>query len=126
MIRIYVKKQSNFPVDAPKLKKKLRNFLTKKGIVSETILFVSLVGEDKIRDLGWRYLKDTNIHNVLTFSEADVEKFVYPDTVIRLGEIVVCYPKAFEEAKKEGRLIEEKVYELAEHGVKHLLGEEHN
>ena len=54
------------------------------------------------------------------------EKFVYPPgTIFNLGEIVICFPKAVEEAKEENKLIEEKIFELVEHGAQHLMGVHH-
>lgn len=124
MIKIYVKKQSNYPVSTPELKKHLRDFLKDKGIVSDTQVSVALVGERQMLDLAKKYLEDNRVHNVLSFPADEVKgKFVYPpDGVIRLGEIVICYPRAFEEAKKEGKGIDEKVVELVEHGAMHLMG----
>lgn len=127
MIKVYVKKQSNYPVSAPKLKKRLKEFLVKRGIVSDSIINISLVGEKKMKSVSNKFLGDNDIHNVLSFTESEMkEKFVYPtEDVIYLGEIVVCYPKALEEAKEEEKLIEDGVYELVEHGARHLLGEHH-
>jgi rRNA maturation RNase YbeY len=128
MIKIYVKKQADYPVSAVKIRQRLREFLRKSGIVSDSIVNIALVGKKRMSDLSRRYLKGKDgIHNVLSFTESEIKgKFVYPnDGMIRLGEIIVCYPKAFEEAKKEGKLIEDKVYELIEHGARHLLGEHH-
>jgi probable rRNA maturation factor len=130
MIKIYVKKQSNYPVDTPKLKRKLKSFLKKEGMVSDSIVNVAIVGEKKMKDLAKKYLNEKNtVHNVLSFVEEEViSEFAYPPEgkYIRLGEIVICYPKVFEEAKKEGKRIDEKVEELTEHGAKHLLGMHHN
>jgi len=128
MIKVRVKKQSNFPVSSTKIRKNLKNFLAGHGIVSDAEVSVALVGENKMLEVGKKYLNDKSLHNVLSFTadEAD-SKFVYPpDGVIRLGEIIVCYPKAFEEAKKESKLIEEKIMELIEHGALHLLGIHHD
>ena len=79
-------------------------------------------------NLAHQYLKENNVvHNVLSFpfTEGDKNFVEPPDNIIHLGEIVICYPKVIEEAKKESRLIEEKVLELVEHGALHLLGEHH-
>ena len=78
-------------------------------------------------DVGNKYLKDNKVHNVLTFVDSEVEKeFKYPSHDVNyLGEIIVCFPFVVEEAKREEKLIEEKVYELVEHGARHLLGEHH-
>jgi len=77
--------------------------------------------------LGAEYLKDGKLHNVLSFTPSEVKTdFAYPpDSLIHLGEIIVCYPAALVEAKKENKLIDEKVYELIEHGALHLMGMHH-
>ena len=129
MIRVYLSKQSSYPISSPKLKKRLKEFLTKQGIVSDSDVYVSLVGEKKMLDLSKKHLNEDNVlHNVLSFTEDEVKgKFVYPPgDIIHLGEIIVCYPKAFQEARDEGKLIEEKVWELVEHGTHHLLGHHHS
>jgi probable rRNA maturation factor len=128
MIKVIVTKESNYPVKAPEIKKKLRNFLIKKGIVSDCVVSVAIVGEKEMLKLGKKYLQDEGVHNVLSFSEPEVKKgFKYPpDGKIYLGEIVVCYPKIIAEANLEGKLINQKAYELVEHGALHLLGFHHS
>jgi len=127
MIKVNVKKQSNYPISSTKIRKNLKDFLASHGIVSDAEVSVALVGENKMLEIGKKYLKDKSLHNVLSFTADEIDsKFVFPpDGVIHLGEIIVCYPVAFEEAKKEGKLIEEKVMELIEHGALHLLGIHH-
>lgn len=133
MIKVYIKKQSGYPVSAVKLKKRLKKVLKKGGIVSNSVVSVYLVGEEKMIDISRKYLGDESLHNVLSFTETEVkempsgkDKFVYPPgEVIKLGEIVICYPEAVEEANEEGVLIEHRVCELLEHGAQHLLGIHH-
>lgn len=135
MIKVYVKKQSRYPVGASKLKSGLKSFLKEKGIVSDSVVNVSLVGEKTMRDISRKHLKDKILHNVLSFTESEMKslpnvgrvKFAYPpDGFNRLGEIVVCYPKAVKEASVEEVLVEEKVLQLVEHGARHLLGIHHS
>jgi len=45
--------------------------------------------------------------------------------MLHLGDIVICFPKALEEAKIEKKLIEDKILELVIHGFSHLLGNHH-
>ena len=127
MIKVYVNKQSYYPVSAPKIKKVVRDFLKAKGIKSNAEISIALVGNSKMMDLCKKYLKENTLHNVLSFTESEVgQKFFYPpENSIRLGEVVVCYQKAVEEAKKEQKLIEQKVVELILHGTGHLLGHHH-
>lgn len=128
MIRVYISKQSNYPVNSPSLKRRLREFLHKEGIVSDADVSVSLVGEKKMRNLTKKYLGESMLHNVLSFPFIeDKGDFRHPpEDVIHLGDIVICYPKLVEEARKEEKLIDEKTLELAEHGALHLLGKHHD
>jgi rRNA maturation RNase YbeY len=129
MIRVYVKKQSNYPIHAPQIKKKLASFFTVHGIVSDADCAIAFVGKSVMMDLAKKYLKENNsIHDALSFVESEVDrKFVKADSgVIHLGEIVICYPQALEEAKEENKLINEKIDELLEHGAMHLMGIHHD
>lgn len=126
MVKVFVTKQSNYPVAAAPIKKKLAEFLGKNGIVSDAEVSVAIVGEKKMMDVGNKYLKDKKLHNVLSFTPSESKNFVYPpDKLIHLGEIIVCFPKAVEEAKVENVLINERIYELVEHGAQHLMGIHH-
>jgi rRNA maturation RNase YbeY len=126
MITVLVKKQTNYAVSTPKIKKTLRDYFTAKGIVSEAEVSVFIVGEEKILELGKKYLKDKRLHSVLSFTnEESKPKFIYPPGTIYLGEIIVCYPEAVREAGREGKLIDGKIKELIEHSADHLLGIHH-
>lgn len=127
MITVNVSKQSNFPVKSSLIKKRLREFLTCEGIVSDCVVSVAIVGESKMVEIGKKYLKDKILHNVLSFTESEIKgSFIYPpDGKIYLGDIIICYPKVLEETKEEGILIDEKACELVEHGALHLLGKHH-
>jgi len=127
MIKVNVSKQSNYPVSSVKVRKFLKNFFKKKGITSDAEVSVAIVGAEKMLSVGKKYLGDKELHNVLSFTpEESSAEFVYPpDAVIHLGEIIICYPQVFEEAKKENKLIEQKFLELVEHGALHLMGEHH-
>lgn len=137
MIKVSVKKQSSYPVSAKKIKDTLRAYFKKEGIVSDAQVSIALLGEAKMLDISKKFLKDKSLHNVLSFTQEELRNepnfvygkaanFVYPpDGVIYLGEIIICFPKAFQEAKEENKLIEEKILELVAHGADHLLGKHH-
>lgn len=127
MIKVSISKQSNYPVSSPWLKKHLRAFLKEKGIVSDAEVSVALVGNEKMLDIAKEYMKDDKVHNVLSFpAKESKRKFIYPPNgKIKLGEIIVCYPEAVQEAKKEGKLIDNKVLELIKHAATHLMGIHH-
>lgn len=128
MIVVKVKKQSGYPVNVIKLKRTLSDFFKQKGIVSEAEVSVAIISEAKMKDLAKKFLKESppSVHNVLSFVSDESGEFVSPDGKIYLGEIVVCYQKVVEEARKEGKLIDKKVEELVLHGALHLLGIHHD
>ncbi len=127
MIKVIITKQSNYPVAIPVIKKKLVKFFADHGIVSDAEVSVAIVGEKKMMEIGKKYLKDRKLHNVLSFvPEEEKGGFVYPPgSPINLGEIIVCYPLAVKEAVSENVLIDERIYELIEHGGLHLMGIHH-
>jgi probable rRNA maturation factor len=127
MIVVKVKKQSNYPVSSVKLKKFLAKFFKEKGIVSDAEVSVAIVSESKMRGLAKKYLKESppGVHNVLSFVADESAGFILPQGKIFLGEIIICYKKVVEEARKEGKLIDAKVEELVQHGALHLLGIHH-
>jgi probable rRNA maturation factor len=134
MVKVSVSKQSNYPVGAIVIKKRLSAFLQKQGIVSEAEVSVAIVGESKMVQIGKRYLDPSaplgtgrKLHNVLSFTPTEAKgDFVYPpDGIIHLGEIIICYPLAVKEAGEENVLINDRVCELVEHGALHLLGIHH-
>lgn len=133
MIYINVVKQRNYPVSSIKIKKFLQKFFIDHGIVSDAEATISFVGESKMKVLGKKYYKDSNLHNVFSFVESEVSSqggpafgWKNPNNLMQLGEIVICFPQVLKEAKQEGKLIEEKVLELVEHSALHLLGIHHN
>lgn len=133
MIKVNITKQSNYPVKSTEIKKKLAAFFVAHGIVSDAEVSVAIVGEKKMLEIGSKFLRDKDgrpdkkLHNVLSFvTEDEKGTFVYPpDDKIRLGEIIVCYPLAVKESIEENVLIDERVYELVEHGAMHLMGIHH-
>jgi len=119
---------SSAGVSTPKIKRELVRLLTKKGITSDAIVDVAIVGEKKMLALAKTYLNEDNVlHNVLSFPSSEAkERFISPpDSTLHLGEIVVCYPVAAREANDEKKLIDDKVIELVNHGALHLLGIHH-
>lgn len=126
MIKVSVTKQSNYPVNATIIKKRLAAFFVSQGIVSDAEVSVAIVGEAKMMEIGAKFLKDKKLHNVFSFTPTEAKGFVFPpDGVIHLGEIVICYPLAVKEAGIQNVLTIERVCELVEHGALHLLGIHH-
>ncbi len=123
MTKILVYKQSHYPVSSQKIKDTIKKILTQNGIVSDCEVSVAVVSQEKMDSLA-----GGPGHPVLAFVDSEVkEPFVFPQKdVIYLGEIIVSYPWALENSKKEGKLIDEAVAELVEHATLHLIGIHHD
>jgi len=48
-----------------------------------------------------------------------------PNGVTRLGEVIISYPQAVEQAKEQGHSVEHELALLIIHGILHLLGYDH-
>ena len=101
-----------------------------KKIASKVEVSVLVCGTRKALELAKKYLKDNKSHNVLSFVMD--ESFTVPaittradDPVLVLGDIVICYPIAQAEANQDNMMLDDKINELASHGLLHLLGEHH-
>ena len=128
MISVFVKNQSKYSINSNKIKLALTTLLEQRGVVSKTKVSVAIVNEKKMLDISRKYLKDDKVHNVLSFTYDEVkENFVYPpDNSKYLGEIIVCYSKAKEEARVEGISTDDRIVDLVKHGALHLIGIHHD
>ncbi len=124
---IQINCESRYKTNKEFLAKHLARVLDEEGIKGSTAVSVLICGKRKVRELARRYLRAPEDHNVLSFVYSEIKKpFVdYPDNTLNLGEIVVCYPLAQEEAMEENKMVDQAVAELAEHGLRHLLGQHH-
>ena len=93
---------------------------------------VSLVFTDSktVQSLNRDYRGVNEPTDVLAFymlpqKEADSSFALPPDGVIRLGEVIISYPQAVEQAKEQGHSTEQELALLIIHGILHLLGYDH-
>lgn len=97
-----------------------------------------ICGTRKSLELAKKFLGDDSPHNVLSFPLAEegaptvsptaksAKGFLdYHDGRLVLGDVVICYPLAQEDASLDDMLVDDKISELVEHGLLHLLGEHH-
>ena len=93
---------------------------------------VSLVFTDSetVRRLNRDYRGVDEPTDVLAFymlpQKEDGSSFaIPPDGVTRLGEAIISYPQAAEQAKEQGHSTERELALLVIHGILHLLGYDH-
>lgn len=101
------------------------------SVPAEAELSLAIVGDGRMRKLNKLYRGKNKVTDVLAFEEKSAigfleEEFIYPpDDKQRLGEIVICYPRAKKQAKKMGHSLEKELTILLIHGILHLMGYDH-
>jgi probable rRNA maturation factor len=93
---------------------------------------VSLVFTDSetVQRLNRDYRGVDEATDVLAFGmlpqgEGDSSFALPPDGVTRLGEVIISYPQAVEQAGEEGHSVDKELALLIIHGMLHLLGYDH-
>ncbi len=122
MISVLITSESRYKIERPKIRQAANRFLKEKGL-SEVEVSIAIVGSRKIRQLNKDFRKRDEITDVLSFP---LEEARGPNGKLRLGDIVICYPLARDQAREENKLVSEKINELVIHGLKHLSGENHD
>ena len=89
-----------------------------------------LADQETVHRMNVTYRNVDSPTDVISFyaepqSEAE-EDFILPgDGVRRLGDVVISYPQAIEQAHEAGHSVERELTLLTIHGVLHLLGYDH-
>lgn len=116
-------------VDAGLIKRTIERVLRNEGIGGEVEVGLRITGDDEIQRLNAQYRGQDCPTDVLSFPLEEPSKgeaFVVPEGVPRqLGDIVISYPRAREQATAYGHSIERELAYLAAHGTLHLLGYDH-
>lgn len=121
MISVLISSESRYRVDRKKIRQSASDFLKGAGL-ADVEVSVSVVGARKIHTLNQKFRQIDAPTDVLSFPQ---EEGRGPDGILRLGDVVVCYPICREEARKENKMVWEQMNFLVEHGLRHLLGEHH-
>lgn len=122
--------ESHFPVNRAKIKEAIEKALQHQ-VHRDTEVSVSIIGDRRMRELNEKYRGLDKTTDVLSFglndpSQGKRDEFVEaPDDILRLGDIVVSYPQAVEEARVENKLVDDQIVFLVLHGLDHLLGKHH-
>jgi len=87
-------------------------------------LSLVITGDEQIRTLNRTYRGIDAPTDVLSFA-TDEDFFAEPDAPLYLGDILISYPHAVEQAAQYGHSTQAEVDLLVIHGVLHLLGYDH-
>ena len=100
----------------------------------QALVSVLLVENDEIQRINAEFRKKDSVTDVLSFPMLEMEDGKFLDEPgdmdieeghLFLGDIVICVPKAVEQAEAYGHTLERELAFLAVHGLYHLLGYDH-
>lgn len=117
--------ESRYRVNRKRIKQAISKVITEHEIKGPVEVSVAIVGDRKMRALSKQYKGEDKTRNILSFSLSEGESTYLPSEVLRLGDIVISYPQVIREASEEDVLVDDKIDKLAEHGMLHLLGINH-
>jgi len=116
-------------VDLDGLKQVLQAGATLLKVPAETVVVLTLTGDEHLREYNRRYRGLDEPTDVLAFAAQEApkdERFqAPPGTEHWLGDIVISLPRARRQAREAGHPVNHEVRLLAVHGFLHLLGYDH-
>ena len=128
-IEIFVEEEFQ-GVDEGWVKKIVRHVLKGEGVASPYEVSLVFTDSETVKQLNRDYRGVDEPTDVLAFymlpqKGADSSFVLPPDGLTRLGEVIISYPQAVEQAKEQGHPPERELALLVVHGILHLLGYDH-
>ena len=128
-VSVFIKSDSHYRVNREKVRTAIFDVLFQKRVKGKVEVSIAIVGNRQMKKLNEKYRNINTTTDVLSFSlteQQDGNAFIAPpDDTLHLGDIVVCFPVAVEEAGEQNKMVDDKINELIEHGLLHLLGYHH-
>ena len=120
-------------IDKRWLRRLVKESLRAHSLEAQVELSLLVTDDATVRELNRTYRGKDKATDVLSFAlEADrrggaAAGFVMPPgEMVHLGEVIVSYPKAVEQAAQRLHPVEDELALLVVHGVLHLLGYDHD
>jgi probable rRNA maturation factor len=124
-ISVLIFVESRYKINRKRIKKVVESVIADNQVAGPVEVSVAVVGDRKMRELSKKYKGEDKTRNILSFSQSEGESIVSPNDVLRLGDIVLSFPQVINDAVRDEMLVDDKVDQLVEHGLMHLLGIHH-
>jgi probable rRNA maturation factor len=124
---VEISADSKFPVERKRIRTLLEKAWKEYGFSSEARVSIAVVGTRKMAALHKEFKNKEGATDVLAFAQQEFEKKNYgfvsaANEPLELGDVVICYPLALEQAARLGVLVDERIGELVLHGFRNLMG----
>lgn len=136
MVNIIVSSDPRYKVNKLAIRSTVMSVLQRNNISGRVEIGVNVIGSRKMHELNRKYRGIDGPTDILSFALEDsnptflqhiprVGFISAPDAWLRLGDIVISYPQALDDAAMDGSSVDDEINALVEHGVNHLLGKHH-
>lgn len=123
--RVLIYVESRYKVNRKRIKSAVEFVLEDQKIQTPFEISVAIIGDRKMRALNKKYRNLDKTTNILSFPLHEGEQTKLPTDIARLGDIILSYPMVIKESAKQDMLVDDRVEELVQHGMLHLLGLHH-
>ncbi len=129
-ISIHIEQNFQGCIDENQARKIAQQILKAESVTSPCEISIVLTDSETVQRLNRDYRGVDEPTDVLAFymlpQQESETPFVFPpDGITRLGEVIISYPQAVEQAREQGHSVEEELALLIIHGMLHLLGYDH-
>jgi probable rRNA maturation factor len=123
--RVLIYVESRYKVNRKRMKSAVQYVLEEQNIQSPVEISIAVIGDRKMKELNKKYRDKEGTTNILEFPLSEGEQTKLPTDITRLGDIVISYPMVIKESSEQEMLVDDRVDELIQHGMLHLLGLHH-
>lgn len=129
-VESFVEEEFRGVMDGGWAKEIVRQILKAEGVAPPYEVSLVFTDSETVQQLNRDYRGLDEPTDVLAFymlpqKGTDSSFALPPDGVTRLGEVIISYPQAIEQAKEQGHSTERELALLIVHGILHLLGYDH-
>lgn len=131
-INVFVEPKLKISIAKQWLKRAVLAALKVEGIQGAVEIGLVITDDETVQQLNKIYRGVDEPTDVLAFQmvsdenqEPDLAFVSPPDGLCCLGEVIISYPQALQQAKEQGNSITQELALLIVHGVLHLLGYDH-
>jgi probable rRNA maturation factor len=130
MVQVYIHVSPRYLVSKQRIEDQVERSIRELQVSGDVEVSVAFVGRRKIQELNRLFRHKDEVTDVLSFPLEEYSHGVgfatYPDGKLHLGDIVICYPVAVENAREYNKLVDDEIDFLVDHSIRHLMGIHHD
>jgi probable rRNA maturation factor len=131
-INIQIEQKLNISLEESWLREIAEKTLQAEGIAPPVEMGLVITSAEAVQQLNKTYRGEDEPTDVLAFQmfpqtepKRELSFVTPPDGIRHLGEVVISYTQAVQQAQEQGHSVEQEIALLTVHGVLHLLGWDH-